>query len=234
MSVKFEPISGAAIAESSEGDSIVYIVDDDADVREGLQALLESIGLRSVGFASTTEFLRSRTESSDEVRCLILDVRVPGLGGLGLQDELAASGISIPIIFISGYGDVPMTVKAMKAGAIEFLTKPLRDQDVLDAVRLALDQGRARMEQEKKERELRRNFDMLTMREKRVLALVAAGLMNKQIAAEMGISEAGVKVHRRTIMTKLAVRSVADLVRIAEALGVHRPHIVIAIPRTVS
>jgi len=211
------------MAESSEGDSIVYIVDDDADVREGLQALLGSVGLRSAGFGSTTEFLRSRTGPSDEVRCLILDVRVPGLGGLDLQAGLAASGISIPIIFISGYGDVPMTVKAMKAGAVEFLTKPLREQDVLDAVRLALDRDRARLEQEQKERELRRNFEMLTMREKRVLSLVAAGLMNKQIAAEMGISEATVKVHRRLIMTKLAARSIADLVRIADSLGVHRP-----------
>jgi FixJ family two-component response regulator len=206
--------------DRSEGKAIVFVVDADADVRAGLQALLASVGLRSMAFASTAQFLQSRPPS--EVRCLILDVGLPGLGGLELQAELAAAKISIPIIFITGCGDIPMTVRAMKAGAIEFLTKPFRDQDLLDAVRIALDKDRARWENDRKARDLRLNFESLSAREQEVMALVTAGLMNKQVASAIGVSEVTVKVHRHNIMKKLGARSLADLVRIADSLDVPR------------
>jgi FixJ family two-component response regulator len=206
--------------DRSEGNPIVFVVDDDADVREGLQALLASIGLRSMTFGSTAQFLQRGPPT--EVSCLILDVRLPGLGGLELQAELAAAKINIPIIFITGHGDIPMTVKAMKAGAIEFLTKPFRDQDLLDAVRIALDKDRARSENDWGTHDLRVKFQALSAREQQVMALVSAGLMNKQVAAEIGLSEVTVKVHRHNIMQKLGARSLADLVRIADAVGI--PH----------
>jgi FixJ family two-component response regulator len=208
-------------ATKDEGSPIVFVVDDDADVREGLQALLGSVGLRSMVFASTSQFLQFGAPT--EVSCLILDVRLPGIGGLDFQAELAAAKISIPIIFITGHGDIPMTVKAMKAGAIEFLTKPFRDQDLLDAVRIALDKGHTRRESDRRIHDLRVRFEALSAREQEVMALVTAGLMNKQVAADLGLSEVTVKVHRHNIMKKLGARSLADLVRIFDSLAVPRP-----------
>jgi FixJ family two-component response regulator len=204
----------------SEDNPIVFVVDDDADVREGLEALLASIGLRSMTFASTAEFLRRGPPT--EVSCLILDVRLPGLGGLDLQAQLAAAEIGIPIIFITGYGDIPMTVRAMKAGAIEFLTKPFREQDLLDAVRIALDKDRARWENDRITRDLRVKFEALSAREQEIMALVTVGLMNKQVAAKLGLSEVTVKVHRHNIMKKVGAKSLADLVRISDSLGIRR------------
>jgi FixJ family two-component response regulator len=196
----------------------VFVVDDDPDVRDGLAALFESVGLTSYGFSSATEFLQ--TKRVDEVSCLILDVRLPGLSGLDFQSELAKAKISIPVIFITGYGDIPMTVKALKAGAVEFLTKPLREQDLLDAVQAALERDRARRELEKKLHGLRVKFDSLSPREQEVMKLVVAGLMNKQAAAEIGVSEITVKVHRHNVMKKLGARSLAELVRMADSLGI--------------
>ena len=206
--------------DGSESNPIVFVVDDEADVREGLRDLLASVGLRSAAFGSTAEFLQSKPPN--EVSCLILDVRLPGLGGLDFQAELAAANVSIPIIFITGHGDIPMTVRALKAGAIEFLTKPFRDQDILDAVRIALDRDRARRESDREARDLRRRCEALSPREQEIMALVTAGLMNKQVAAEMGLSEVTVKVHRHNIMKRLGARSLADLVRMADALGISR------------
>jgi FixJ family two-component response regulator len=209
-----------ATKEQSEDNPIVFVVDDDADVREGLQELLASIGLRSMTFASTTLFLQGGPPT--EVSCLILDVRLPGLGGLDFQDQLVAAKINIPIIFITGHGDIPMTVKAMKAGAIEFLTKPLREQDLLDAVRIALDKDRARRDNDRRMHDLRVKFEALSGREQEVMALVTVGLMNKQVAAEIGLSEITVKVHRHNLMKKLGARSLADLVRISDSVGTPR------------
>jgi FixJ family two-component response regulator len=210
-----------ATKDRTERNPIVFVVDDDADVREGLQALLASVDLRSLAFGSTAQFLQHGPPT--EVSCLILDVRLPGLGGLELQAQLAAAKINIPIIFITGHGDIPMTVKAMKAGAIEFLTKPFRDQDLLDAVRIALDKDRARWENDWGTHDLRVKFQALSAREQQVMGLVTAGLMNKQVAAEIGLSEVTVKVHRHNIMQKLGARSLADLVRISDAVGIsHR------------
>jgi FixJ family two-component response regulator len=206
--------------DRSESNPIVFVVDDEADVREGLRDLLASVGLRSAAFGSTAEFLQSKPPN--EVSCLILDVRLPGIGGLDFQAELAAANIDIPIIFITGHGDIPMTVRALKAGAIEFLTKPFRDQDILDAVRIALDQDRARRDSAGKTCNLRLRFEALSPREQEVIALVTTGLMNKQVAAEVGLSESSVKVHRHNAMKKLGAESLADLVRMADALGISR------------
>jgi FixJ family two-component response regulator len=198
--------------------SIVYVVDDDEDVREGLKSIFSSVGLRAEAFGTTTEFLTS--EIGDEVSCLILDVRLPGLSGLDLQAKLAKANVNIPIIFITGHGDIPMTVKAMKAGAVEFLTKPVREQDLLDAVRVALERDRARRQQDDSDDDLRARHNALSNREQQVMKLVCAGLMNKQSAAEIGISEITVKVHRHNVMKKLGAKSLADLVRMAERLGI--------------
>ena len=199
------------------GAPIVYVVDDDADVRDGLKALFESVGLRCEVFGSAAQFL---TRSGAEVvSCLVLDVRLPGLSGLDVQAQLAEAQISIPVIFITGHGDIPMTVKAMKAGAVEFLTKPVREQDLLDAVGAALQRDRLRRDREDEMRDLRRRFKALSAREQEIVALVTAGLLNKQIAAKLGVSEVTVKVHRHNAMQKLGARSVADLVRIADTLG---------------
>jgi FixJ family two-component response regulator len=201
----------------SNDDAIVYVVDDDTEVREGLKALFQSIGLRSEGFKSATDFFgRAR---ADEVSCLVLDVRLPGLSGLDFQAELAKAQINIPIIFITGHGDIPMSVKAMKAGAVEFLTKPPREQDLLDAVQVAIDRDRARRELNQKTRDLRARFQTLSAREQQVMKLVCSGLMNKQAAHEIGVSEITVKVHRHNLMKKLGARSLAELVRIADMLG---------------
>jgi len=200
------------------GAPIVYVVDDDADVRDGLKALFESVGLRCEVFSSATQFLTRK--APDEVSCVVLDVRLPGLSGLDIQEALVAAQISIPVVFMTGHGDIPMTVRAMKAGAIEFLTKPLREQDLLDAVRAALQRDGSRRDREDEIRDLRTRFDTLSAREREIVALVTAGLMNKQAAAKLGVSEVTVKVHRHNAMQKLGARSVADLVRIADTLGV--------------
>jgi FixJ family two-component response regulator len=195
----------------------VYVVDDDEDVREGLKSIFNSVGLHAEAFSTTDEFLGCKL--ADEPRCLVLDVRLPGLSGLDFQTELAKLNINIPIIFVSGHGDIPMTVKAMKAGAVEFLTKPIREQDLLDAVRVALDRDQARRFQNASDEDLRGRYNALTHREQQVMRLVCAGLMNKQSAAEIGVSEITVKVHRHNVMKKLGARSLADLVRMAERLS---------------
>jgi FixJ family two-component response regulator len=209
-----------ALHTQHDDEPIVLVIDDDPDVRDGLKALLHSVNLESKVYRSAPEFLRSKLP--DQVSCLILDVRLPGLSGLDFQAELAKVNINIPIIFITGYGDIPMSVKAMKAGAVEFLTKPVREQDLLDAVRAALNKDRERRRSEERMRDLRTRFEALSQREQEVMGLVAAGLMNKQVAAEIGIVEVTVKVHRHNIMKKLGAKSLADLVRMSDALGLQR------------
>ena len=194
---------------------VVFVVDDDRDVREGLKTLLESVGLRAQVLASTTEFLQSKRV--EDVSCLILDVRLPGLSGLEFQGELSQAQFGTPIIFISGHGDIPMTVKAMKAGAVEFLTKPVREQDLLDAVRVALNRDSARRRENDTLRELRTRYATLSPREREVMALVCTGLISKQVAAKIGISEVTVKVHRHNLMKKLGAKSTAELVRMADS-----------------
>jgi FixJ family two-component response regulator len=206
--------------EGSAVSPIVFVVDDDASVRESLKDLLESVGLHVEVFESADAFLANR--QPDVASCLVLDVRLPGRSGLEFQAELTKAGISLPIIFITGHGDIPMSVRAMKSGAIEFLTKPFRDQDLLEAVRAAIDRDRARREQESSIATLKTRFASLTGREKEVIGYVSAGFLNKQIAAEMGISEVTVKVHRRNIMQKMNARSLAELVRMADLLSVGR------------
>ena len=205
----------------TESETIVFVVDDDASLRESLKSLLGSVGLRVELFDSAAQFLKSKLP--DVPSCLVLDVRLPGLSGLDFQAELSKNNIHVPIIFITGHGDIPMSVRAMKAGAIEFLTKPFRDQDLLDAVQVGLDRDRARRESDKVVTTLRSKFDSLTGRERQVIGYVASGLMNKQIAGEIGISEITVKVHRGNLMRKMGAKSLAELVRMVDALGVPRP-----------
>jgi FixJ family two-component response regulator len=211
---------GRFMKEQPEAQSIVFVIDDDASVREALKSLLRSVGIRVEVFGSAAEFLKHRRP--DTAACLVLDIRMPGVSGLDFQVELAKADIRIPIIFITGHGDIPMSVRAMKAGAVEFLTKPFRDQDLLDAVQIALDRDRARRSLDKSIHEMRANFETLTPRELEVIGFVTAGLMNKQIAAELGVSEVTVKVHRGNVMKKMGARSIADLVRMADALGIPR------------
>jgi FixJ family two-component response regulator len=196
----------------------VFVVDDDASMREALARLFHSVKLRVEIFASGQDFLQS--ERPDVPSCLVLDVRLPGLSGLDFQAGLMKADVRIPIVFITGHGDIPMTVQAMKAGAVDFLTKPFRDQDLLDAVAAAVQRDQRRREHENAVAELRAHFGSLTPREREIMALVASGLMSKQIAAQIELSEITVKVHRSHIMKKMGARSVADLVRMAEALGV--------------
>jgi RNA polymerase sigma factor (sigma-70 family) len=193
---------------------IVFVVDDDASVRRSLRFLLGTVGLRAETFDSADSFLCKM--HSDVPSCLVLDVRLPGLSGLDFQRELAARNISIPIVFLTGHGDIPMSVRAMKAGAVEFLTKPFRDQDLLDAVRIALDRDRARREQEKEMADLWLRFDSLTSREREVVSMVVAGLLNKQIAAELGTAESTVKVQRSRAMEKMQATSLAELIKMIE------------------
>jgi FixJ family two-component response regulator len=209
------------MADGPNAGPIVFVVDDDQSVRSSLSSLFQSVDLRVEAFRSPAEFLRRGRPDAES--CLILDVRLPGLSGLDFQNELAAANIAIPIIFITGYGDIPMTVKAMKAGAVEFLTKPVREQDLLDAVRLALARDRTRRQSEGTTSTLRTRFESLTARERQVLALVTKGLMNKNIAAEIDVSEITVKVYRRSLMTKMGAKTFAELVRMADALGLHLP-----------
>jgi FixJ family two-component response regulator len=211
----------AARGQALEPESAVFVIDDDAGVRKALEALLRSVGLQVKAFSSAAEFLANST--SDVPSCLILDVRLPGISGLDFQGELAKAKIQIPIIFITGHGDIPMTVRAMKAGAVEFLPKPFRDQDLLDAVQLALGRDRARRRSENTKSNLVAGYQSLTAREQQVIALVTSGLMNKQIAAEIGVSEITVKVHRGNVMRKMGAKSLADLVRMADALGIRQP-----------
>jgi FixJ family two-component response regulator len=196
----------------------VFVIDDDASLREALSSLFRSVGLQVKTFASAPDFLQSTLP--DAPSCLVLDVRLPGLSGLDFQSELAKANVQIPIVFMTGHGDIPMTVRAMKAGAVEFLTKPFRDQDMLDAVQIALDRDRKLRESEKESSKLKLTFESLTPREREIMTLVTAGLMNKQIAGQIGVSEITVKVHRGSVMRKMGAKSLAELVRMAEALGI--------------
>jgi FixJ family two-component response regulator len=203
-----------------EAQSVVFVVDDDASMREGMRLLFRSVGLQAQVFASAAEFLQ--TSLADGPYCLVLDVRLPGLSGLDFQTELARANIQIPIVFMTGHGDIPMTVKAMKAGAIEFLPKPFRDQDMLDAVRLGLERDRVRREGERAIADVRGKFASLTPREQEVMGFVTAGLMNKQIAGEMQLAEITVKLHRGSVMRKMDAKSLAELVRMADILGIRK------------
>jgi FixJ family two-component response regulator len=199
-----------------DADAVVFVVDDDASVREAIESLIRLAGLRVETFETAQEFLRS--QRLDVPGCMVLDVELPGLSGLDLQRELAAHGIKLPIIFITGYGDIPMSVRAMKAGALEFLTKPFRDQDLLDAIQQALERDRAARHHSREIAELRERFDALTSREREVMNLVVAGWLNKQIGFELGISEITVKIHRGRVMNKMGAQSLAELVRMTERL----------------
>jgi len=211
----------ATPTQSRENEPTVFVIDDDAGVRASLQTLLRSVGLRVSTFGSTDEFLAG--QRPDAPSCLVLDIRLPGVSGLDFQTKLASSNIQLPIIFITGHGDIPMSVRAMKAGAVEFLPKPFRDQDLLDAVQVGLDRDRTRRESDKAAAGLVSAYQTLTAREQQVMAFVTSGLMNKQIAAEIGVSEVTVKVHRGNVMHKMGAKSLADLVRMADALGTRQP-----------
>ena len=206
---------------ANAAERIVFVIDDDVAMRETLGSLFRSVGLRVELFGSAREFARNKMP--DAASCLVLDIRLPGVSGLDFQAELAEADIRIPIIFMTGHGDIPMSVKAMKAGAVDFLTKPFRDQDILDAVIRALERDQKRRDSDKAVSELRILFDSLTSREREVMTHVADGLMNKQIAARFGITEITVKVHRGHMMRKMKARSLIDLLEMADLLGIRRP-----------
>ena len=201
----------------TEAPPTVVVIDDDPSLREALESLLRSVGLRVELFGSVQEFLASKT--LDGPSCLVLDIRLPGKSGLEFQEELRQADVKLPVIFITGHGDIPMSVRAMKAGAMEFLIKPFRDQELLDAIHLALERDRARRQDETVVDGLQQSFEALTPREQEVMALVVAGRRNKQIAADLGLSEVTVKVHRGNMMRKMGAQSIADLVRMADKLG---------------
>jgi FixJ family two-component response regulator len=212
------PKSSQEAASASE--PIVFVIDDDASMRRALTNLFQSVGLKVEVYGSASEMLLGKLP--DVPSCLVLDIRLPGLSGLDFQTELAKANIHIPIIFMTGHGDIPMTVRAMKGGAVDFLAKPFRDQDMLDAVVTAIERDRKRREADKLVRHLQALLETLTPREREVLPLVSSGLMNKQVAAELGLAEITVKLHRGHIMRKMEAKSLADLVRKAETLGVRR------------
>jgi FixJ family two-component response regulator len=198
------------------GVPIVFIIDDDRGMRQSIQDLVESVGLRAESFATGGEFLeRKRT---NDPSCLVLDVRLPQMSGLDFQRQLAETGMKIPIIFVTAHGDVPMSVRALKSGAVEFLTKPFRDQDLLDAIQQALQRDRAERDRQAEIHDLQERYGALTTREQQVMALVVSGMLNKQIASEIGASEATVKIHRGNVMRKMQAGSVVDLVRMADKL----------------
>jgi len=205
--------------EDAPEDALVMVADDEPAMREALSDLLESVGLRVALFGSAAEMLAAAKLAA--ANCLILDIRLPGMSGLELQHQLARAGVAAPVIFVTGHGDIPMSVKAMKAGAVDFLTKPFRDQDLIDAVLLAIASDRTRRRSEQHAAHLQARFARLTDREREVMALVTQGLMNKQVAARLSLSEITVKIHRRSAMTKMGARTLPDLVRDASALGLH-------------
>jgi FixJ family two-component response regulator len=207
-------------SQAAKSEPVVYVIDDDSGMRTALARLFRSVDLRAELFTSANELMRHTLPPVPS--CLVLDVRLPGLSGFELHSELTKAGIHIPIIFVTAYGDIPMSVRAMKGGAIDFLTKPFRDQDMLDAVTAAISRDRTRLDAESARFDVRNRFDSLTPREREVMTLVTAGLMNKQIAAKIGLSEITVKIHRGHMIKKMRAKSVADLVRMAEALGISR------------
>jgi FixJ family two-component response regulator len=205
---------------ASAEESTVLVVDDDQMMRDALAGLFRSVGLRVLSFSTAAELWKS--ERPNAASCLVLDIRLPGVSGLEFQSELAKANIHIPVIFITGHGDIPMSVRAMKAGAVDFLTKPFRDQDMLDAVTAALERDRQRRLNETAAADLKQRLETLTPREREVMGYVTAGLMNKQVAAELDVSEVTVKIHRGHAMRKMGAKSLADLVRMADVLGVRR------------
>ncbi|MCP3470175.1 response regulator transcription factor [Bradyrhizobium sp. CCGUVB1N3] len=207
-----------SLPQTGNDEPIVLVVDDDPSVRRALINLFESVGLKVAAFGSAPEILQSKPPEVPS--CLVLDIRLPGLSGLDLQADLAKANIHTPIIFITGHGDIPMTVRAMKSGAVDFLTKPVRDQDMLDAVQAAIERDRKRREIEKTVSNVRSRFESLTPRERDVLSLVASGMMNKHVAAELGLAEITVKIYRGQIMRKMGAKSLAELVKMNEALGI--------------
>lgn len=207
--------------ETAPATPVVIVVDDDAGLREALSSLFRSVGLEVALFASALEMLAAPLP--DAPRCLVLDIRLPGVSGLDFQQQLTRQDVDMPIVFMTGHGDIPMSVRAMKAGALDFLTKPFRDQDMLDAVLAAIAMDRTRRDERAASDHVRALYESLTEREKQIMGLVTSGLMNKQVAAEVGLSEITVKIYRGNVMRKMAARSFADLVRMAEAVGLSKP-----------